>query len=357
MRLWIAAVFFALWVVSPASAWADEQVVVAVKDTPPFVMVGEGDKVEGFSVELVEEIGRRMDPPRTIRFAIQSDLDQQLDSVASGKVDLGIAATTITAERQKRLDFSQPFFRSGLGILVKPSTPGLAMISRAFSGEIVWVAVGMVIYILLCAHLIWWAERGSDAFEDRWFPGVATAVWWVIVTMSTVGYGDVVPKKAISKVLAMMIIITGIMLFGVAVASFSSALTVQQMRSDLSGPDDLKGRRVAVISATTGAAAVQNRGGRTVEVATVGEAAALVRDGKVDAAVHDLPLLQYHVKTHPEDGVLVLDTMFEPANYGMSFPIGSALRREVNVVLLGMMSESSGAYGRMHQKWFGAPVE
>jgi ABC-type amino acid transport substrate-binding protein len=129
------------------------------------------------------------------------------------------------------------------------------------------------------------------------------------------------------------------------------------MRSDLSGPDDLKGRRVAVISATTGAAAVQNRGGRTVEVATVGEAAALVRDGKVDAAVHDLPLLQYHVKTHPEDGVLVLDTMFEPANYGMSFPIGSALRREVNVVLLGMMSESSGAYGRMHQKWFGAPVE
>ena len=163
----IAAVFFALLVVSTGSVWANEQVVVAVKDAPPFVMVGEGNKVEGFSVEFIEEIGRRMDPPWAIRFAPQSDLNTQLDSVASGKVDMGIGATTITAERLKRLDFSQPFFRSGLGILVKPAIPGLAMISRVLSGDIVWVAVGMIFYILFFAHIIWWAERHEPEHREH----------------------------------------------------------------------------------------------------------------------------------------------------------------------------------------------
>lgn len=354
MRWWFAAISFVLLVLAASKSRAEDQFHVAVKDTPPFVMVGSDGKVEGFSVELVEEIGRRLDPPRTPRFDVQPNLDSQLETVADGKVDLGIAATTITAERQKRLDFSQPFFRSGLGILVRPGTPGLGVVARVLTGEIVWVAIGTVLYILLCAHLIWWAERGSDAFDDRWFPGVATGVWWVIVSMSTVGYGDVVPKKAISKVLAVMIIFTGIMLFGVAVASFSSALTVQNLQSDISGPEDLKGRRVAVIGNTTGAVAVQGRGARLVEVATVAEAAAKVSGGEADAAVHDLPLLQYHVKSHPEEGLSVVDVVFEPANYGMTFPAGSELRRDVNVVLLQLMNEPSGAYAQLKQKWFGS---
>ncbi|MFW5739589.1 MAG: transporter substrate-binding domain-containing protein [Myxococcota bacterium] len=355
MRFWLVATIVALLLIVAGRAGAEEPLDVAVKNTPPFVIVGEDGKVEGFSVDLAEEIGRRLDPPRKIRFQVQPDLDAQLDAVGEGKVDMGIAATTITAQRQQRLDFSQPFFRSGLGILVKPGPVGLGVITRVLSGEIAWVAVGTLLYILLCAHLIWWAERGSDAFNDRWFPGVATGVWWVIVSMSTVGYGDVVPKKAISKVLAVMIIFTGIMLFGVAVASFSSALTVQNLRSDISGPDDLNGRRVAVISNTTGAVAVKSRGARVVGVATVEEAARLVREGEVDAAVHDLPLLQYHVKNHPGEGLSVVDVVFEPANYGMTFPIGTELRKDVNVVLLRLMSEPSGAYAVLRQKWFGTP--
>jgi polar amino acid transport system substrate-binding protein len=357
MRWWFAAISVAFLLVIAGRAWAEEPLVVAVKNTPPFVTVGDGGKVEGFSVELAEEIARRLDPPRTVRFDVQPDLDRQLDTVAAGKVDMGIAATTITAQRQRRLDFSQPFFRSGLGILVRPDSVGLGVLSRVLSGDIVWVIIGTLLYILLCAHAIWWAERGSDAFDDRWLPGVGTAVWWVIVSMSTVGYGDVVPKKAISKVLAVMIIFTGIVLFGVAVASFSSALTVQNLQSEISGPDDLRGRRVAVIGNTTGAAAVQGRKATLVEVRSVAEAAALVRDGKADAAVHDLPLLQHYVKSHPDDGLTLADVVFEPANYGVTFPSGSPLRRDVNVVLLQLMSEPSGFYVMLRQKWFGGAVD
>ena len=356
--LWIA-VLAAMVVLGLVSvAWADEPLVFAVKHTPPFVIAPSSEaKPEGFSIELAEEIGRRLDPPRAVRFVLQPDLERQLDAVASGQVDAGISATTITAERQRRLDFSQPFFRSGLGILVPAATPGLGLVSRVLTPQLAWVILGTILYILLCAHLIWIAERGSPAFNDRWLPGVAQGVWWVVVTMSTVGYGDVVPKKPVSKFLAAVIIFTGIVMFGVAVASFSSALTVENLRGEISRPEDLGGRRIAVIGGTTSAVAVQQHDAKVVAVQSVEAAAEAVLQGKADAAVHDVPLLQHYVKTHPDAGLVVADAVFEPANYGVTFPIGSPLRQNVNVVLLQLLSEDAGFYAMLRAKWFGTAAD
>lgn len=222
----------------------------------------------------------------------------------------------------------------------------------AVSGQLAWIALGTLVYVILCAHLIWWAERGSPAFDDRWFPGVSQGIWWVIVTMSTVGYGDIVPKKAFSKALAVFIIFSGIAVFGVTVASISSALTVKNLRSDIRGPGDLSDRRVAVIRGTAAEKAVERQRARVFEVQTVEEAAAWVARGKVDAAVHDAPLLRHYLKTHTSDDLELTGVVFDPAQYGASFPSGSPLRERFNVALLDVMAD--GTYDVLRQRWFGA---
>jgi len=67
------------------------------------------------------------------------------------------------------------------------------------------VLVGNAVYILE-------PQTFSDAFEGT---------WWSLVTMSTVGYGDFVPKTPIGKTLAASLIMSGICMFAMVTAVIS----------------------------------------------------------------------------------------------------------------------------------------
>jgi voltage-gated potassium channel len=51
------------------------------------------------------------------------------------------------------------------------------------------------------------------------------ALWYVLVTLTTVGYGDIVPTSTIGKIIGLMIIIIGILLFSTLTAAISSLYT------------------------------------------------------------------------------------------------------------------------------------
>lgn len=44
------------------------------------------------------------------------------------------------------------------------------------------------------------------------------SLWWSIVTMTTVGYGDIVPQTAIAKIIAILLMLIGILTFGMVTA-------------------------------------------------------------------------------------------------------------------------------------------
>ena len=107
---------------------------------------------------------------------------------------------------------------------------------------------GLLVFVILCAHIIWLTERGKDSqFDNEWIKGVSQAIWWTLVTMTTVGYGDFVPTSPASRAIAVSIIVVGIVLFGIAVGVFSSALTIQELATDVQGPADLQGKSVMVV--------------------------------------------------------------------------------------------------------------
>lgn len=101
----------------PAS---DGPLVVAVKPAPPFV-IKEGDgECGGISIGLWEGIAAGLG----IRFRYEeTELDALLDDVSAGQFDLGVGAITVSAEREARLDFTQPFFNSGFAIAVRLPAP------------------------------------------------------------------------------------------------------------------------------------------------------------------------------------------------------------------------------------------
>ena len=67
--------------------------------------------------------------------------------------------------------------------------------------------IAFVLFILIC---IWLGGSFIIAFiEQDNFDNIGTALWWTIVTMTTVGYGDISPQTELGQALAAIIMILG----------------------------------------------------------------------------------------------------------------------------------------------------
>ena len=82
-------------------------------------------------------------------------------------------------------------------------------------GLVVAVAVGVVVVASLVAY-------HAEHPVNPEFATVGDALWWGIVTITTVGYGDIVPKTTTGRWAAVVIMVTGIAVLGVLAGSLAS---------------------------------------------------------------------------------------------------------------------------------------
>ena len=93
------------------------------------------------------------------------------------------------------------------------------------------LTIGIAGFVLLLAStLMYWAE--ADAQPDK-FGSIPRAMWWCIITLTTVGYGDAYPVTILGKMLSGLVAIAGIGLIamptGILAAAFSEV--VQRRRA------------------------------------------------------------------------------------------------------------------------------
>jgi polar amino acid transport system substrate-binding protein len=81
----------------------------------PFEMTDENGKPIGVSVDLALALGEHLDRPVEIR---NIPFDGLIPALQSGAIDLIISSMTSTPERGDVIDFSQPYLRTGLCLLV-----------------------------------------------------------------------------------------------------------------------------------------------------------------------------------------------------------------------------------------------
>ena len=89
-------------------------------------------------------------------------------------------------------------------------SPGLASLERVISNArqaLLSVLLGFGILLLCAASLAYLLERST---QPDVFGSIPAALWWAIVTMTTTGYGDVVPQTVLGRMLAGVVMISGI---------------------------------------------------------------------------------------------------------------------------------------------------
>ncbi len=325
-------------------------ITVGIKPAEPFVIAYPNpSEPTGFSIDLIEMLFDRMDGDYNITYYYDTDLKSHFNTIQNGDVDLGIAATTITSVREEYMDFSYPFFESSLGIVTRNDVDKLSVFDILFSKDFLMTIFIFFAYIVICSHVIWLIERKNGSFSEKYFAGVSRGMWWTIVTMSTVGYGDVVPKKPWGKFFGSFIILSGIIIFGLIIGQLSSQFTLNELQFEINSAYDLAGKKVAVISGTQTQELIRNWGARQVPSESIADAISKLENGEVDAVVHDTPLLKYYLNTNDND-LILLDSTYFPSFYGITFEQGSSLREKINVVLIDSIED--GSYDELVDKWF-----
>jgi polar amino acid transport system substrate-binding protein len=319
---------------------------------PPNVVQAEGSAgYTGFDIELWEAIRGAS--------KIESEyelfpLERLLEAIKAGEVDAAMAGITVTADREAIMDFSYPYMRSGVRILTKADAGGLAFfrLLKSLPAAGIFKPIGyLAAFLLVCSHLLFFVERGSAAVSRSYMPGIFEAAWCIIATMTTVGYGDITPRRWLGRFVAFVVMLTGIGLFGIIIAELSAGMTLVQLSSDIRGPEDLRGRRAATVAGSTSVDLIHLYGARVVEVEEIEDAYGLLQAGGVDAVVFDAPPLSEYVKKDSKGEAILVGPLLNTESYGIAFPEGSRLREDVNRALL--KAREDGTYDKLYSKWFG----
>ena len=312
---------------------ADRVLVVGIKCTPPFVVHEKDGRWSGTSIALWREIAGELD----LRFELQErDLDGLIRGLEDGSLDLAVGAITVTAEREQRIDFTHPFFTTGLAIalahgrsddwidvFVAVFNMGFLRLLMIFAG--LQVAVGALMWLLERKH--------NPHFQGSHATGVYAGLWWAVVTMATVGYGDKVPRTGAGRLLAMLWMLASLIILTTVTAAITSSLTVGRLEASVSGPEDLGKLRVGTVMNTTSEAYLRemNLNFRSFRTPEAGLAAIGARE--VDALVYDQPTLKALVEDDDGAGIDILPHSFQRQDYAFGLPTGSSLREPINRIL------------------------
>jgi ABC-type amino acid transport substrate-binding protein len=309
--------------------------IVGTKQAPPFAIKNADGTWQGISINLWRTLATALGVTYELR---EFDLEGLLQGVAEGTLDVGVAALTITAEREKRMDFTHAFHTTGLGMAVQAHGKRTAwsVVKQILSWQFLQVIAILALLLFAVGAVVWLSERRRNAqqFGGGAAQGLASGFWWAAVTMTTVGYGDKAPVTFGGRVVALIWMFAGIIMISGFTAAITTALTVSQLGEVIRGPEDLPHVRVGTIAATSSEAYLRSQRlvYRTYQTPQAGMQA-LVND-ELDALVYDAPLLRYVAMTAFKEAVKILPNTFERQDYGIALQTGSALREPLNRALL-----------------------
>jgi ABC-type amino acid transport substrate-binding protein len=214
------------------------------------------------------------------------------------------------------------------------------LVHRLVSSAFVQAAGGLLTLLLLVGWIVWLVERRHNPgqFAHGW-RGLGAGLWWSAVTMTTVGYGDKAPETLAGRTLAIIWMFASVALISGFTAAIASSLTIGELESRIQGPDDLTGKRVGTVAASTSDTWLADRQIAARHQPTIADAVRALARGELDAVVYDAPILMYLAQTKTGGAVRVLPRLLEHQDYAFALRSGSALREPLNQELLRQLAE------------------
>jgi polar amino acid transport system substrate-binding protein len=323
---------------------------VGTRLLPPFAMENNGSYT-GFSLELWQKIAAELG--KTSSIVVYPTLPEVLSAVQTKKLDAAIAAISITAEREQKLDFSYPMFNAGLQILVRtPHKSGYVpnLLRDLFSPVFLQLFGIALALVLVASHIVWLLERNhpKSAIAPAYFPGIFEAAWWAAATLAT--QAEEMPKGALGRIMAVFWMFVAVVFVAYFTATVTTSMTVQTLQGDIKSLDDLQNRTVATTAGSTAAEFLQGKHIKTLALDKLESAYDALLNKQVDAVIFDAPVLLYYAAHAGKGNVQLVGDLLREESYGIAVPNNSPYRKLINSALLKL--RENGTYQALYDEWF-----
>jgi polar amino acid transport system substrate-binding protein len=311
---------------------------VGVYDVAPYGGQSREGLFVGASVDLWRRVAEHLN--WQYRLTLVSQMSDLLRGVERGACDVAIGAITITPERLARVDFSYPTHRSGEAAVFAKRTGARAALSEygaAVSG-LVPLVLATVIFLTMTGVLMWWFERSpsknsgksdSQSSVMSWHEGI----YWAVVTMTTVGYGDKTPQTNRGRVLAIVSMLGSLVLVSLLTTNLIARMTASQVEGIAIRTSDLAGKRLAAVSDSSGAEYLDAQRLAFQKFGNLPDALNALATGRTDAVVNSVGALQYLVKTRFAGSIAPPHGLLAPAYMAFALPRNSALKLPLDQAL------------------------
>ncbi len=340
-----------LWLLllSPGFAFSQDnslssrKLLVGVVVAPPVYIKTPDNQWEGFGVEIWQAVAQRMGV--SFEFREFSSIESALGALEKKEID-AIPSLVVQDRFESIFDFSQSYLKSGLSIAVPAEGVHyrwFKVIESIFSPHIL-KAIGLLFLMSLIFGIIvcsFEKQRNSEMFGDGYVKGIGQGIWWAIVTMTTVGYGDKAPKTVGGRVFAIIWMIFSIVFIAGFTASITTQLTISELRGKVSGFNDLYDARVGCIAGSQSFYFLAKKGVAVIPFESIREALLAVAGNKIDAFVQDEKVLNYNIKREFPGRLQVVGGTFDEYFVSIALQQDSPLREPINIALLGLMNTES----------------
>lgn len=327
---------------------------VGIYEHPPFVMI-DGEDFHGFDIDYIETIGLEMG--KSVRYTLYKSSNSALKALKSGEVELAIGGLSVTESREEDLDFSHSYYQSGLSIMVnQDNVPFFKSLVHALRDRAIFYTFAtFLLFIILSGVVFWLCERKFMVNHKSGKSGIGQGMWLSYATATTIGYGDVAPRTPLGKLFTIPISLIGFIVIGSISGLVSSLMTMEQLSHHVLDVSDLKGKRVAYKGDTASEERIINHYAPTFKfetkrVESAQKAFDLLKSEKVDAFIHDAPLLLHHASGSEAGDLHVVGKMFENQIYAIAFRMDSDLQETIKRIQLklqqrGLLDKLKPRYG------------
>lgn len=341
-------------ILAQTTATQPQKLRVITRNLEPFSFEQDKRRV-GFAAELWDNVAREAGFEYEV--AVTDTAKNIIAAVQNKTADVGVGAISITADREKVIDFSQPFYESGLDILIVGGSGGFSTVWQILSNLLSWQILGgvaaLIVVMLIVSHLVWMYEHkiNSEMWPEKYSHGMWESFWWSISIFLVGGADNKGPVGVGGRIVAIVWMLLSIVAIALLTASLSAALTVNSLQGDISGPRDLPNKTVATIGGSAAETWLQNHGCKVSTFPDINACIDALKKGSVKAVVFDAPILKYALKNSGDDKLMTVGNLFDRNNYGFALQQDSPLRETINQALLSLHEQ--GVTDALEKRWFG----
>lgn len=279
---------------------------------------------EPFLSEIAFKVWQNSASAMGVQFnTIRADnLTQAISLLENGKAQLIVGPIIPTAQiLPTQYDYVDTYIPNQTGILISTKSH-LNVWKKVF--YLLKIFAGVSFLTVLClmlvfAVLVWLAETrsNSDVFPRNPISGIAVAWWFSIVSFTTVGYGDYVPKSSTGRFITVFWLFISLILGSTLYATMSSEATrLETQNHEINSLSEIGGKPIGYLQGHIGAYEdIEKYKGIPIPAVDFQQLATALTTEKISAAFVNNLVLNHELRQHPSANLKLLDLMVNSESF------------------------------------------